>query len=199
LNKINETYEEYLKRVSVYKEFGYDIEKERRYFFDKIKPLKGNILEVGTGKGHLTLELAKQGYRFATVDINKDAQAQAKRYLEYFNLEDKVNFYLENAESLSFPDNSFDAVISLNTVHHLVNPFRVMDEIMRVLKGAGKIFLSEFSEKGLEIIEKVHQREGGSHHLHRAGLEGVHGYLAKKGFMTEALGSQFQEILTASR
>ncbi|MDD3297042.1 MAG: methyltransferase domain-containing protein [Candidatus Omnitrophica bacterium] len=196
---MNETYEEYLKRLSAYKEFGYDIEKERRFFFDKIQPLSGNILEVGTGKGHLALELARQGYHFVTVDINEDAQAQAKKYLEHFNLVDKVDFYLENAESLSFPDNSFDTVVSLNTVHHLVNPFLVMDEIIRVLKETGKILLSEFSKKGLEIIEKIHQREGGSHHLYRAGLEGVQGYLAKKGFVTEAFGSQFQEILTANR
>lgn len=43
-------------------------------------------------------------------------------------------------ESLPFMDNSFDAVLSLNVLEHVKNPFLCAAEISRVLKPEGKLY-----------------------------------------------------------
>ena len=57
--RVLENHKRYLERINLYRSFGYDVEKERRFVLEKSVPLYGNILEVGTGKGYFTVELAK--------------------------------------------------------------------------------------------------------------------------------------------
>ena len=41
--KLLENHKRYLERIEFYKSFGYDIEKERRFIFEKAGPISGNI------------------------------------------------------------------------------------------------------------------------------------------------------------
>jgi len=118
-------------------------------------------------------------------------------YIEYFGLEKQVDFKIENAEHLSFEDKSFDVIFSINTIHHLVNPFKVIDELIRIVTFEGKIILSDFSKEGLEIIDKVHASEGRTHPAGQSSLEDIENYLLQKGFKTEKHRTRFQKILIA--
>lgn len=187
----------FIERANLYKKFGYDIEKERKFILDKAKPLYGNILEIGTGKGYLALELAKQGFKFTSIDISKEDQEFARLNLKYFGLEKYVNFRIENAENLSFGDKSFDIIFLVNVVHHLTNPFRVMDEVIRVVTSGGKIILSDFTKDGFDIVDKVLTSEGRRHEVSKNTLTDVKRYLQEKGFITTEASSKFQEILIA--
>jgi len=64
----------YTERVNFYRSFGYDLEKERDFILDKSLPISGEILEIGTGKGHFALALAKRGYNFTSIDISAQEQ-----------------------------------------------------------------------------------------------------------------------------
>jgi len=187
----------FIERANLYKKFGYDIEKERKFILDKAKPLYGNILEIGTGKGYLALELAKQGFKFTSIDISKEDQEFARLNLKYFGLEKYVNFRIENAENLSFGDKSFDIIFLVNVVHHLTNPFRVMDEVIRVVTSGGKIILSDFTKDGFDIVDKVLTSEGRRHEVSKITLTDIKRYLQEKGFITTEASSKFQEILIA--
>lgn len=187
----------FIERANLYKKFGYDIEKERKYILDKAKPLYGNILEIGTGKGYLAVELAKQGFKFTSIDISKEDQEFARLNLKYFGLEKYVNFRIENAENLSFGDKSFDIIFLVNVVHHLTNPFRVMDEVIRVVTSGGKIILSDFTKDGFDIVDKVLTSEGRRHEVSKITLTDIKRYLQEKGFITTEASSKFQEILIA--
>ena len=70
------------------------------------------------------------------------------------------------------PDASFDAVVTVNTFHHLARPMRVFKEMLRVLKPSGKLVLSDFSPRGFQIFNKIHQFEGGTHPRLKNGLAG---------------------------
>lgn len=187
----------YLERINLYKGFGYDIEEERKLILDKAQPLYGDILEVGTGKGHFTIALAREGYRFTSIDISEEEQRFARFNIRYLDLEEFVDFRIENAEHLSFEDKSFDVIFSINTLHHLANPFKVIDELIRIVTFEGKIILSEFTKESLEIIDKVHASEGRIHPAGKSSLEDIENYLAQKKFKTERDRSRFQEVLTA--
>ncbi|MFC1645818.1 class I SAM-dependent methyltransferase [Candidatus Omnitrophota bacterium] len=195
--EVLENHKRYLERKKLYQSHGFDIDEERNFVLDKAEPLYGDILEVGTGKGHFTLTLAKEGYKFTSVDVSKDEQAIARLNLQYFGLENCVNFRIENAEHLSFGDKSFDIIFSINTVHHLDDPFKVIDELVRIVSFEGKIVLSDFTKYGFEILDKVHAAEDRVHEKAKFGLYDIEEYLGHKGFKIDRHESRFQEMLTA--
>ena len=192
-------HEAYLERKKVYQKYGVDIDKERKFILDKAEPIFGDILEIGTGKGHFAALLAKEGYKFTSIDIAEEAQGMAKMSLKYFDLSKFATFKIENAENMSFEDDSFDIIFSVNTVHHLDNPFKVMDEISRIVTFEGKIVISDFSEEGFKILDKVHASEGKTHQKSKHDLRDMDSYLKQKKFKTEYYEDKFQHILIAYR
>ena len=197
--EVLENHKRYLERKKLYQSHGFDIDKERKFVLDKAEPLFGDILEVGTGKGHFTLILAKEGYKFTSVDVFEEEQDIARLNLRYFGLEDYVDFKIENAEDLSLEDNSFDIIFSINTIHHLEAPFKVMDELVRIISFEGKIILSDFTKDGFEILHEVHTTKGRIHEKAKFSLHNIGEYLGQKGFMIDRYESKFQEMLTASK
>lgn len=100
-----------------------------------------------------TKNISSHGYdRFARelIDEYQDGlilDCGAGRRPEY--LENVVNFeivpyettdVLGIGEKLPFVDNCFDAVLSLNVLEHVRNPFKCASEISRVLKPEGKLY-----------------------------------------------------------
>jgi len=195
--EVLENHKRYLERKKLYQSHGFDIDKEREFVLDKAEPLFGDILEVGTGKGHFALILAGEGYKFTSVDISEEEQNIAKLNLRYFGFEDYVDFKIENAEHLSFEDKSFDIIISINTVHHLKNPFNVMDELVRLVTFEGKIVLSDFTKDGFEILDKIHRTESRIHEKAKFNLHDIEEYLRREGFKIERYESKFQEMFIA--
>ncbi|MBN1869793.1 MAG: class I SAM-dependent methyltransferase [Candidatus Omnitrophica bacterium] len=191
--------ERYAERKALYQNFGYDIDKERGFVIEAALPVTGKILEAGTGKGHFALLLARAGFSFTTFDISKEEQDFARLNLRYFGLERFVDFRLENGEALSFADKSFDAIFSVNTLHHLCEPYQVINELLRVLAPDGKLILSDFTDQGFAMMEKIHAREGGKHDAGKTRLADVQKYLDNQDFETRIAKTQFQEVLIAVR
>ena len=131
------------------------------------------------------------------MEFSKEEQKFAQMNIKYFGLEKQVEFRIENAENLDFEDESFDIIFSVNTIHHLINPFRVMDELARIIAFEGKIILSDFTKEGLEIVDKVHAIEDRIHEVSSVDLASIDDYLSKKDFKLERYKSKCQEILIA--
>ena len=195
--EILENHKKYLERISFYRKFGYDLEKERDFILNKSLPISGKILEIGTGKGHFVLALAKRGFNFTSIDVSEEEQRIAKLNTQYYDLEKQVIFRIENAKSLSFPDRSFDVIFSINVFHHLEMPKVVLNEIVRLLRPAGKVVLSDFNAKGLEIINACHAREGRVHDYFKHDLGEAKDYFANKGFDVHELQSEVQKVIVA--
>jgi len=195
--EVLENHKRYLERKKLYQSHGFDIDKERKFVLDKSEPLFGDILEVGTGKGHFALILAGEGHKFTSVDVSKEEQNIARLNLRYFGLEDSIDFRIENAEHLSFGDKSFDIIFSINTIHHFKEPFKVIAELVRIVSFEGKIVLSDFTKDGFEILDKVHAAESRIHEKAKFSPYDIKEYLRRKGFKIDRYESRFQEMLTA--
>jgi len=195
--EVLENHKRYLERLDFYRNFGYDLEKERDFILDKSLPISGEILEIGTGKGHFALSLARRGYNFVSIDISREEQESARLNLQYFGLEKQVIFKIEDAEHLGFPDQSFDTIFSINVFHHLENPLAVLDEIVRLLRPGGEVVLSDFNDKGLEIINACHTYEGRKHDYFKHRLEEAKDYFADKGFEINEFQSEVQRVMSA--
>ena len=198
-NEILENHKRYLERKKRYKGFGYDIDKERYFILEKAKPLYEKILEAGTGKGYFSLTLAKQGYSFVSFDISQEELHFAKLNLAYYGVDKNVCVKVENAEHTSFADASFDVIVAVNTLHHLRNPYQVIDELTRLLSQKGKLILSDFTEKGFKIMDKIHNTEGKTHEVSKTTLLDIESYLVKKGFSIRKEESACQSILIAEK
>ena len=194
-----ENYKIYSERINLYKKLGYDTEKERGFILEKARSIYGKVLEVGTGKGYATIVLAKQGYKFTSIDISEEEQKFARLNLKYFGLENNVDFKIGDAADLKFKDNSFDVIVCINLLHHILDSFQVIDEFRRVVSSKGKIILSDFSKEGLAIVDRVHASEGRKHEVIQNNLTEIENYLAGKDFKTERHRSKFQEVLIAYR
>ena len=198
-NEVLENHKRYLDRVNFYRSFGYDLEKERDFILDKSLPISGEILEIGTGKGHFALALARRGFSFISIDISNQEQEIAMLNLRYFGLERKVVLKIEDATHLNFPDQSFNTIFSINVFHHLEKPKAVLEEIIRLLRHSGKAVLSDFSDKGLEIINACHTSEGRTHDYFKHRLSEAKDYFIAKGFNVKEFQSEVQKVIIAER
>jgi len=192
-----ENHKRYLERKRIYKSFGCDIDKERAFIIEEAQPIYGDILEAGTGKGHFALALAKEGYCFTTFDISEEEQKFARLNLKYFGLDHLVDFRIENGEHLSFKDKSFDIIFSINTFHHLLNPYKVLEELIRLVSFEGKLVLSDFTQEGMRLMDKIHTSQGSKHVTSKTTLADIARYLIEKGFKIDKASSKFQEVLIA--
>lgn len=94
------------------------------------------VLDVGCGKGFLVKDLIATcpGLEVFGLDVSEYA---------VMNCEPEVigRIHLGNATSLPFPDNSFEAVLSINTIHNLdrVACLTALREMERVALGKGYV------------------------------------------------------------
>lgn len=102
----------------------------------------GKVLDVATSQGGFIdtmMDVLKDYDSFIGIDI---ASADLEKARSKF--EDKpVEFEIMNAESMAFPDDSFDTVCISYSIHHLENPKQVLEEIKRVLKPGGYLIIQE--------------------------------------------------------
>ena len=103
----------------------------------------GKILEIGCGRGDFSIYLANK-YPNATVlgtDFSESAIAAAKTKIANAT-HGNLDFKQENAEQLTFDDQTFDLIISCETMEHVFHPQYMANEIHRVLKSGGKCILT---------------------------------------------------------
>jgi 2-polyprenyl-3-methyl-5-hydroxy-6-metoxy-1,4-benzoquinol methylase len=198
-NEILENHKKYLERQALYKSFGYDVDKERDFILEQAKTVQGRILEVGTGKGYFALALAKAGYSFVTFDISAEEQRFAKLNIAHFGFEKQVDLRIENGERTSFANGSFDTIFSVNVLHHLRNPYQVIDELIRLISTQGKLISADFTEEGFKVMDKIHGLEGNTHEVGQVSMLDAESYLIKKGFLARKAKSVYQCVLIAER
>ena len=120
-----------------------------RYHF--VLPLVAGkkVLDVASGEGYGSALMATVASFVNGVDKSGAAVAHAgQAYADRHNLQ----FTEGSCGKLSFADASFDAVVSFETVEHILEQVEFLDEIKRVLKPSGLLVISspnrpEYSDK----------------------------------------------------
>jgi len=184
-------------RLRLFKRYGYDIPKARSLIFKKAKISGGKILEVGTGRGHMAVALAKNGLKVVSIDLDRKTQKIAKLNLKSLKLDKSVSLKHMDAEKLKYKDNSFDFVISVNFIHHAKNPVKCLKEMIRVVKN--KLIIADLNKKGEKIMERVHALDGHSHVSSKMSLWGAKEYLEKKGLLVRVYKDICQTVIIAMK
>jgi SAM-dependent methyltransferase len=128
------------------------------------------VLDVGCGHGLLLVGAAKRltTGRAVGVDIWNQADQwdnhpeNTARNARIEGVADRVEIHTCDASKLTFPDDSFDIVVSSAALHDMVERDKVLREIIRVLKPGGQIAIYDikyvsryqqtFLESGMEQV-----------------------------------------------
>ena len=116
-----------------------------------------NVLDVGTGLGLLLIGAAKRLTTGKAVgvdiwsakDLSGNFAAATLRNAELEGVKDKVEVLSQDARTLSFPDNSFDVILSNLCIHNIPpkeGRVQACLEIARVLKPGGVALVSDFQK-----------------------------------------------------
>lgn len=104
---------------------------------------RGKVLDLGCGVGFWPVEFWQRGFRDITAaDLSPRSLELAQKRAEAYGA--TVGFHEENAERLSFADETFDHVNCLGVVHHTVSPEQAVAEIHRVLRPGGTATISVY-------------------------------------------------------
>lgn len=149
---------------SILEELGYDLLDECRQAVSAacLSP-EAPVLDVATGSGRMTGVLSENGYAVYSGDINCEAFLKLRARLGDL-VSRGITFIPFDATRAPFPNESFEAVVCANGLHEMQNPRGVLSEMIRVCRRDGKLVITDFSEKGFEVMEEVHQRTHGKGH-----------------------------------
>jgi SAM-dependent methyltransferase len=101
------------------------------------------ILDLGCGIGFWATEFAMRGLNNLTAaDLTKNALEITQKRLNAYELE--ASLKQENAEQLTFPNNSFDHVNCQGVIHHTPNTQKTISEMARVLRSGGTASISVY-------------------------------------------------------
>jgi 2-polyprenyl-3-methyl-5-hydroxy-6-metoxy-1,4-benzoquinol methylase len=95
----------------------------------------GRLLDVGCGHGALLYEAEQRHWEAVGVEPNKE---KARYASEKFG----VSVFAGYLEDSDLPDDYFDVVVMEEVLEHLPNPFNLLLQVRRVLKGDGALFLT---------------------------------------------------------
>jgi SAM-dependent methyltransferase len=108
------------------------------------------VLDVGSGQGHFSRLWAPHLVPdFELVGVEPEAQSRAvadercRAFVERERSQGTFRFLEGRAESLPFPDGSFDAAICQTVLIHVPDPARVVAEMTRVVRTGGVVLAAE--------------------------------------------------------
>jgi SAM-dependent methyltransferase len=147
IDLFDSTYSHFTKQVleTIREEtFGHDIgqnswttvaEYDRLLRWLRLQP-EHHVLEVASGSGGPACYLAKHvGCRVTGIDANEAGIATATQGAADSNQTDRVAFEVADANSrLPFNDNSFDALLCIDSMNHFPDRLKVFQEWHRVLR-----------------------------------------------------------------
>ena len=111
---------------------------------DKL-PAGTTVLDVGCGIGGSSRILAKD-YGFSVTGITISPE-QVKRAQELTPKDLDLQFQVDDAMAMSFPDASFDVVWSVEAGPHMPDKAIFAKELMRVLKPNGLLVLADWNQR----------------------------------------------------
>lgn len=134
-----------------------------------------NLLDLGTGTGHMLQLLGRSASRVAGLDASHAMLSVARANLERAGLSG-VELRQGDIHVLPFEQNEFDLIVLHQVLHYLDDPARAIREASRLLSPGGRLLIIDFAPHNLEFLreDQAHRRLGFS-------KEQMTGWLAEAG------------------
>jgi len=133
----------FLKSVSLFEQRFNDNGFDLDFFKGK------NCLDLGCGGGRYSIALSKLGASQVTgIDISKTAIEDASKRAASLEITNTI-FLNYDGTNLPFNNNTFDCVIWSGVIMHSANPVLSMQEVSRVTKSGGLLYMLVYATGGL--------------------------------------------------
>lgn len=154
---------------------------------EKYYPKKGNLLDIGSGKGHLIKEAKKRGWDPCGYDVDCTS-------VEYFSKKHNIKILCGDFEKIEWEYKIFDMVSMHHVFEHLKTPISYLEIIDRILVKDGILFFVLPNIKSLSSrlkfrLEKIGLRKNNigkyydtSHHLFYYEPSTLKNILLKRGY-----------------
>ena len=118
----------------------------RRFLVSRVDVGPGDaVLDVATGTAAVAIELVRQhGCNVVGVDQSPEMLQVARARVAAAGLGRKIELVQSRAESLPFPDGSFDALSFTYLLRYVTDPAATMAELARVVRHGGTVAMLEF-------------------------------------------------------
>jgi len=118
-------------------------------------------LDLATGTGDLAIEVARRNPLAQVVGLDPSTRMLdvGRRKTEKLGLGARIEYVQGDAQSLPFPDRSFDAVTMAFGIRNVPNRPAALCEMARVARPGAKIALLELTEpngSGLSVVARLH-------------------------------------------
>jgi ubiquinone/menaquinone biosynthesis C-methylase UbiE len=110
------------------------------------------VLDVACGSGYGTRILSQKASNVVGVDINPDSIKYAKQHYSDKN----IHYICSNATKIPVENNSFDVIVSYETLEHIIDPNAFLNETKRILKKDGIVIISTPNDKVNPRANKHH-------------------------------------------
>lgn len=112
------------------------------------------VLECGCGTGLISKGIAAICNELIATDFSTGMLKKAKKNCEHI---ENIAFQKADIMNLEYDDETFDKVVAGNVIHLLDEPYKALDELLRVCKKDGKVIIptyvsSENKRKSLMLI-----------------------------------------------
>lgn len=141
------------------------------------------VLDVGCSSGHITSKIADffPKARVEGIDVYDKSIKLGRK------LHTNVKFKLGDAHNLPYGSSNFDLVTCIETLEHLENPAKVIEEIRRVSKSHGRVLIGQDTDSLIFrmiwfLWTKTRGRVWENSHIHPLTPQKLQSLLEKNGF-----------------
>lgn len=116
---------------------------------------EGRVLDSGCGFGETLIYLAKTfpEAEFAGVDLSEPLLELAISSAAKANVSGRVEFKKADVHNLPYPDDHFDVALNINMLHLVTDPLKMLDELERVLRDGGHLFIADIRRSWIGLVE----------------------------------------------
>jgi ubiquinone/menaquinone biosynthesis C-methylase UbiE len=109
---------------------------------------ESEILDVSAGTGLFAEHLIEGEHEFNTLTLNDVSAGMLKLAKQRLDERGDVNFSCAYVEELGFDTSAFDIVISMNAFHNYAEQDKALEQMQRVLKPGGYLYLLDWNRSG---------------------------------------------------
>jgi len=128
--------------------YRYNVEPHIFSFAQFTRFHEKRVLEVGVGAGTDFLQWARAGAHAYGIDLTPEGIEHVQQRLRLYGLKAQ-ELRVADAESLPYPEDSFDLVYSWGVIHHSPNTIKALEEMIRVTRPGGMCKIMVYNRHSL--------------------------------------------------
>ena len=152
---------ETLERISIDKSLGHPLVTIREHLLRYVWALQNvkdkEILDIACGTGYGMYLMSYFAKSVSGYDYNKDAINEAKKFPYHCNCCLEIRNLEDNKPLSNYKHKKFDVITCFETIEHLENPERLLENIKNHLNSKGIFYFSTPNKKDLKDNSRWHK------------------------------------------